>query len=564
MIKSIVGSIFIAIICSVTASGQSLEENKRKYSNGKELFKQGKYDLALQEFRQVASPRPNNPYNRYASYFYIACASKLNKFTDAKLMATQIENKYPDWNKLSEVRYLLAEMAFKERNYDDAFAFLEKMDKNIDPKESKGMALHYLGKISSIDSLKEIQRKNPDNPFIGEVLANRIQMMNASADNEELLNKLVKKFKLDTAAFSSSLKFQSKKKASYNVALILPFNLYELSADQTNRANFYALDLYEGIKLGVENLAKKGIKINLVTFDAGKDNTAIQTVLAKPSLKSMDLIIGPLTNTPIPAFDNFLLTNKVLAVNPVGTNSSLISGDPFVFLSEPTLEQQSKKTAEFILQNFAPKKVAIYYGITPKDSILCAVYHQMMTEKGVKILAYKKVTKANVSTLSKVLSDSLQRDLGNVFVSSSEQSVAANIVSELEKSGYKNSIVTLPQWMQYSFFNIDQFSRMNFYFIYPDFIDYNLEEVREFRENYKKSVNIIPSDFSFSGYDLINYFGNALAKYGTNFQKGLSSTGFTPGITVAGYDYSQGNSNAFVPLVKFEEGDLKVINAPIK
>jgi hypothetical protein len=105
---------------------------------------------------------------------------------------------------------------------------------------------------------------------------------------------------------------------------------------------------------------------------------------------------------------------------------------------------------------------------------------------------------------------------------------------------------------------------MNFYFIYPDFIDYNLEEVREFRENYKKSVNIIPSDFSFSGYDLINYFGNALAKYGTNFQKGLSSTGFTPGITVAGYDYSQGNSNAFVPLVKFEEGDLKVINAPIK
>jgi ABC-type branched-subunit amino acid transport system substrate-binding protein/outer membrane protein assembly factor BamD (BamD/ComL family) len=564
MTRSIIGSIFIALICLSTVLGQSLEENKRKYNNGKELFKQGKYDLALQEFRQVAAPRPNNPYNRFASYFYIASAAKLNKFTDAKLMAAQIENKYPDWNKLPEVRYVLAEMAFKERNYSDALAFLDKIAKGIDPKEIKGMAFHYLGKISSIDSLREIQKKNPDDPYVGEVLANRIQMSNAAAEDEELLNKLVKKFKLDTAAFSSSLKFQSKKKNVYNVALILPFNLYELSADQTNRANFYALDLYEGIKLGVENLAKKGIKINLFTYDAGKDNNAIQAVIAKPSLKTMDLIIGPLTNTPIPAFDNFLLSNKVLAVNPVGTSSTLVASDPFVFLSQPTLEQQSKKAAEFILQNFAPKKAAVYFGATPKDSILCAAYHQQLVQKGVKILAYKKVTKANVSVLSKVLSDSLQRDLGNVFVSSSEQSVAANIVSELEKSGYRNSIVTLPQWMQYSFFNIDQFSRMNFYFIYPDFVDYNSESVKEFRDNYKKSVNIIPSDFSFSGYDLINYFGNGLAKFGTNFQKGIASAGFTPGITVTGYDYSQGNWNSFVPLVKFEEGDLKVINAPIK
>jgi hypothetical protein len=162
------------------------------------------------------------------------------------------------------------------------------------------------------------------------------------------------------------------------------------------------------------------------------------------------------------------------------------------------------------------------------------------------------------------LSDSLNYDLGNVFISSSEQTVAANFISEIEKNGYKIPIVALPHWMQYSFFNLDQFARLNFIFIHPDFVDYSSPNVVEFRNNYQKAVNIIPSDFSYSGYDLINYFGTALSKYGTNFQKGISSVGFTPGITTTGYDYSNGNGNNFVPLVKFEEGDLKVINTPIK
>jgi ABC-type branched-subunit amino acid transport system substrate-binding protein/outer membrane protein assembly factor BamD (BamD/ComL family) len=562
--KSTLSTLLFLITFSTILFGQTLEENKRKYNNGKELYKQGKYDLALQEFRQVASPRANNPYFKYASYFYVASAMKANKFTDAKLMAAQIEHKYADWDKLGEVRLLLAEMAFKERDYQGGIEYLQKLDKKIDQKAVKGMAIHYLDNIGSIDSLKALNKKFPENQYVGEVLVKKIQLQNVSKENKEILRQLVGQFKIDTASFASTLKFPTEKKSAYNVALLFPFNLKDLNPENTSRANYYALDLYEGIKRGIENLAKQGVKINLYTYDAGKDNSAISAVISKESLKTMDLIIGPLSNAPIPAFDDFIISNKLLAVNPVGTHSTLIANNPFNYLNESTLELQSKKAAEFILQSFAPKKAAIYYGATTRDSTLAFNYHKTMVEKGVKILAFEKVTKANVNILTKVLSDSSKYDMGNVFISSSEQTVAANFVSEIEKNGYKIPIVGLPHWMQYSFFNLDQFARNNFYFIYPDFVDYTSPAVIDFRNNYRKTVNIIPSEFAYSGYDLINYFGNALWKYGTNFQKGISSAGFTPGITTAGYDYSNGNSNNFVPLVKFEGGDLKVINSPIK
>lgn len=554
----------ISLLSSLTIIGQSLEENKRSYLNGKELYKSGNYSLAMEEFRKVASLRPNNPYYQYASYLYTTSAAKAGRLSEALLMAAQIENKYPTWNKINEVRYLASDIAFKQKNYKEAFNYLKKIDKGISEKEKRALVLTHLSKINSLDSLKQLNKSFSDNKYVGEALANRLMIHSSTPEEEEMLKKLVRDFKLDTTAFASSLKFESKKKQSYNVALLFPFMLKELNPENTSRPNFYAIDMYEGIKLGNEALAKKGVKLNLFTYDVGKENENLSSILSKPELKGMDFIIGPMVNNPVPAIDNFLGTSGVLAVNPVGTSPEILSRSSLLYLSEPDLEVQGRTAAEYIKQNYQPKSAAIFYGPTPKDSIIAFSYHKVLQDNGTEIRAFNKITRGNVALLTTVLSDSLNYDLGNIFLSSTEQAIAANFVSEIEKNGYKVPVVGSPQWLQYSFFNLDQFRRLNMIFIYPGFVNLSLPAVDEFRLYYKKSVNIIPSEFSYMGYDLIQFFGNALWKYGTNFQKSIAANGFTPGVTTVGYDFSKGNSNAVVPLVKFEEGDLKVINSPLK
>ncbi|HYG38482.1 MAG TPA: ABC transporter substrate-binding protein [Cytophagales bacterium] len=553
-----------SLLFSYSISAQSLEENKRKFNNGKELYKLGNYSLAMEAFRQVASQRPDNPFYQYASYLYMASAAKANRLSEAMMMAAQLEDKYPDWNKLHEVRFLAADISFKQKKFKDALNYLNTIDRGITEKEKKAMVVNYLSKVSTVDSLKQIHKSFPQNKYVGEVLANRLMGQTSSPKDEELLRKLVKDFKLDTAAFVSSYKFKSEKKQSYNVALLFPFMLDELNPENTNRSNFYAIDMYEGLKLGNEALAKQGIKINLITYDVGKDNQGLDSVLAKPELKNMDLIIGPLSNSPLPGVSSFLGDNAIFAVNPVSSNPQIISNNPLLYLSEPDFSIQGRAAARYLNKNFKPKSAAIFYGGTPKDSIIAFNYHQVLLDSGVEIRAFKKVVKEDVSVLTTVLSDSLNYDIESIFLSSGDQTVAANFISEIEKNGYKVPVIGSPQWLQYSFFNIDQFKRLNVIFIYPGFVDYSLPAVNDFRKNYRKVVHLIPSEFSFIGYDVIQYFGKALWLYGTNFQKNISAIGYIPGMTTPGYDFSKGNSNSFVPLVKFEENDLKVINIPVK
>ena len=55
-----------------------------------------------------------------------------------------------------------------------------------------------------------------------------------------------------------------------------------------------------------------------------------------------------------------------------------------------------------------------------------------------------------------------------------------------------------------------------------------------------------------------------MGKYGTYFKPLLSDLGFTKGKTLAGFDYTEANSNQFAPLTKFEDGILKVVNYPLE
>jgi hypothetical protein len=98
------------------------------------------------------------------------------------------------------------------------------------------------------------------------------------------------------------------------------------------------------------------------------------------------------------------------------------------------------------------------------------------------------------------------------------------------------------------------------HFIHPDFIDYGSETVRTFRKNYLAKRNIIPSIYSYQGYDMMMFFGKLLGEHGTYFHQALHQQPIKQGVVLSAYNYTGSNDNQYVPLVKFENARLVLVN----
>src|SRR5699024_1333405 len=94
----------------------------------------------------------------------------------------------------------------------------------------------------------------------------------------------------------------------------------------------------------------------------------------------------------------------------------------------------------------------------------------------------------------------------------------------------------------------------------PNYINYEKEEVEHFKDNYIKVTKNFPSEFAYSGYDMMLFFGHMLHAHGNYFQQGFSSTIHQDGYVFEGYSYDSHNDNQFVPIVQFNNSVLEVVN----
>ena len=67
--------IFILFANTLPAQSQSTAQAER-FSRGKQLFKQGQYDQAIEYFRPLSRMSQGNPYVEYASFYFGLSALK--------------------------------------------------------------------------------------------------------------------------------------------------------------------------------------------------------------------------------------------------------------------------------------------------------------------------------------------------------------------------------------------------------------------------------------------------------------------------------------------------------
>jgi tetratricopeptide (TPR) repeat protein len=541
------------------AFAQTTQEYKRKYDSGKQLLTDGKYQLAQEVLRPLLIENPENPFTAYAYYYSALASFKAAKLDESRLMLRQLLEKYPQWPDADNAHYLLGNIALEKNDWKTGFAELDKVKSKPAKDDVPNLKKYYIAKAKNLIPLKEIMQKSPDDKDLASMLVDRL-MASADPNDVKLATQLNDKFKFNKSEEIQE-QTQTEKKTSYNVAVLFPFQYSKLVADKAARNNQFAVDMYNGIKLGKAQLEEEGIKINLFAYEIDNSTDKMLSLVNQPGFANMDLLIGPLYGPPNKVASTFANQYKIGLVNPISNNAQLVQNSPASYLLQPSFESQAINSAKYALQTFTPKSVVIIYGYSSKDSLMAHNYRKAFIEGGGKVLAFKKILQAEASQIEQVMAGKNETNLGHVFITTPNQNVAANFISVVEKSFSKIPIITLSNWLEFQMLSFEQYERRNIHFIYPEYVDYLSDTLSTFKKKYISQRNIIPSLYSYQGFDLLVYFGRALAAYGTNFHAGLQSQPPARGLIIAGFDYRDSNDNQYVPLVKFQNSGLVLVNS---
>ncbi|MDO1447769.1 ABC transporter substrate-binding protein [Rhodocytophaga aerolata] len=549
---------FCLFMLSSLAFAQNAKEYQRKFESGKELLKQEKYALAKEVFTPLTQQNPANPYSSYANYYLAYAHFKTGKLDNARLQLTQLLERNPTWPDAENAYYLLANIAFEKKDMAAGFGQLEKIKNKQIREEADNLKKHYLAQVTDLAVLKNLQKKYPEDKALASVVVDKL-LMSPNADEVKLAQQLDAKFK-----FGKVKELEEQKKVSvkdeYNVAVLFPFQPDNLLVTDKPRNNQFALDMYVGIKMAQEQLAANGVKINVYAYDIGSDGDKMLNLINQPEFSAMDLLIGPLYSASNKVAVSYANDRNIALINPISTNAQLVENNPAAYLFQPSVEQQVKQAADYAFASFDKKPAVIFFGATPKDSSIAHNYRRFYEQKGGKVSAITKLSLTDVANVSKIFEGLTNETTGHVFISTDNTTIVANFINALERKSSTFPVFTLPNWLEQRMISFEQLERRNVHVIYPEYIDYNADTVQAFRKNYIARRNIVPSIYSYQGYDMMLFFGQLMAEHGTFFHQALHQQPPVRGVIMAGYNYNGSNINQYVPLVKFDKANLILVN----
>src|SRR3569623_589886 len=109
MIRRIIVFFFLVVLIHFSAFAQ-LVDYKEFYFTGKNFFREGKYNLAMESFKKAIPYDHNNPFSEYASFYYAIAAYNQGYMAVSRDQLNQLKVLYPKWDKMDEVNFWLGKI----------------------------------------------------------------------------------------------------------------------------------------------------------------------------------------------------------------------------------------------------------------------------------------------------------------------------------------------------------------------------------------------------------------------------------------------------------------------
>src|SRR5690606_9156721 len=197
---------------------------KQHFFNGKNLFREGKYNLAMEAFKQAIPYDANNPFSEYASFYYALSAYNQGYLAVAKDMFSQIKKLYPNWNRTEEVNFWLGKIHLDEGEYFQGLKVWSSLQNPSIRKSIEALKPTYLAGVTDAETIRMMLEEYPQDKQIAHALANVLAKNITDKENRAQLEELITTYKLKRSDFVSEAP-PTYFKDRYSVSVLYPFLL---------------------------------------------------------------------------------------------------------------------------------------------------------------------------------------------------------------------------------------------------------------------------------------------------------------------------------------------------
>ena len=373
-----------------------------------------------------------------------------------------------------------------------------------------------------------------------------VQVTEIEADTLEVPEELP-----DTIAKPSELTPVTSLTGTYDVAVMLPFHLWENSRryeidssrvvagkrvyremtrpdDWIYPRSLGFVEMYEGILLAADTLRSLGLNINIHAFDVKIDTMEAVRLIRSGRLDNMDLIIGPVYSENLAVVASYAGRLGIPVVSPVQLEKNyMLENNPCLFLSGSSIDVAQYNLARK-MQDYAGCNFVIIHSSAEEEiqgaerlkNLITQQLEQTMFPEEIRIrnmVFYSRSVYGNDSINR--LANSLSDTNGNVIIIASEEApVMSETITNIHGLSRKFQLDVFGYPGMRYLDNLDH--RICFdlgLLIYsPYWIDFRQPDVIRFNSVFRKKFLTEPLEISYAwqGYDILYYFLSGMSIHG--------------------------------------------------
>ncbi len=476
-----------------------------------------------------------------------------------------------------------------EKSKEQSMPTLKDYEKYVTHKVSKGETVYRICKDYNITE-QQLNDLNPDvKKGLKENMVLRVKEKDANkapavtthttsvkTEVKETPASIKEKETIEPAIISKTEKdttpvevVNKPKKNKYNVGLFLPFHfddLNELNVDELvmSKQDFPAsqqmsLDIYEGLQQAADSLKTSDFEIVFKLYDSGDIDSLTTIKLTKTNeFKNLDLIIGPLYNSPFKIISAEAKKNQIPCVSPLTQQNKVLFNNVFTSKLIPSNNTLLQGLADYCLDSLKGQNIVLLNNGSVKDIQTIKTFKSYYNQKTKDTLTEAKgVAGAKAA---------YKADKTNYYVVLTEnESFISDFLTQLNLFSDKKEnlrVIGLRKWMNYDNLDLEYFNNFSFTCAVPYYIDEENPYIQKLKTAYQQKYTTTADDYYYVAADAGLYYFDLLKNMGGTFavvMDDMPKKGTCINFSFTHPNNSTGFENQAVQIIRYNDYKLKKI-----
>jgi hypothetical protein len=321
------------------------------------------------------------------------------------------------------------------------------------------------------------------------------------------------------------------KKDKYNISLLMPLSNRKsggnLESIQPGSKTHRFVNYYGGVLLALEDLEAEGIELKVNVFDSEADEKKVKSILEEAELQETDLIIGPHNRSALRKAADFAKENETLLLAPWQASEKMTNDNPFYIQATPNLKDHYLHILNHALSAFDPEQIVfLAREENSRDKNRLKLFQEYFQETEKDAEPIKELYLSNDSLLvgDTVFYNQFLVDELTVFIipnwSFNDEDFIYHCLRKMNVEKGENEVVVygMPILLESDKISFDYFRNLNLRICRSNFVDKGDYSIKQFKKRFYNKYRDLPSDDAYEAYDLTQFAGRALDKYGIHFQ----------------------------------------------